>query len=446
MKLLMTLFVRDIDSSHKLQAASLQKSLLPCLPALSPMLFAILIAFVLTTSVRAQRIYPASDFRPPLDFRLLLSGTFGEIRSNHFHSGIDIKTGGSEGQKVYAVADGYVSRIKVSAYGFGKALYITHPNGYVSVYGHLKGYNKVIGDYVKATHYRQESFEIEMFPEAGELPVKQGEIVAYSGNSGSSGGPHLHFELRDAGTQKIINPLLFGFDVKDIYRPRITSIKIYPEGENSQVNGAGKAIRYLVEGWGAEHRLAGDPVIRLSGDISFAVQMFDQQNDTDNKNGPYAVALYIDSEKVFDLKMETFAFDQTRYVNSLLDYDELVRNNARLVRTCIDPGNHLDLYGSVRERGIFRFNDSLTHTIRYEVTDVPGNVAVLEFRVQSAVGGQQSAVNSQRPALKAQPDVSAVNCQEHGKWNTEHGTWNMKWNKIQDILFIISQAIPDSKQ
>jgi murein DD-endopeptidase MepM/ murein hydrolase activator NlpD len=163
-------------------------------------LFLIVMIFMSFYQLHAQKSYPKDYFRSPLDIRLLLAGTFGEIRANHFHSGIDIKTNGAEGAPVYAVADGYVSRIKVSAYGFGKAFYVTHPNGYVSVYGHLSRYNKAIGDYVRKAQYARENFEIELFPAAGELPVKKGEIIAYSGNSGSSGGPHLHFEIRDGSS------------------------------------------------------------------------------------------------------------------------------------------------------------------------------------------------------------------------------------------------------
>jgi len=318
-----------------------------------------------------------------MDIRLLLSGTFGELRSNHFHSGIDIKTNGASGQLVYAIADGYVSRIKVSAYGFGKAIYITHPNGYVSVYAHLSRYNKTIDDYVKKAQYSRETFEIELFPVAGELPIKKRDIVAYSGNTGSSAGPHLHFEIRDEASQKPINPLLFGYEVKDFFTPRITSVKIYPEDANSRVNGAEKAIRYLVEGWGEEHRLAKRPTISLSGNVSFAIQVYDQQNDTDNKNGPYSIALYIDDELVYQYDMETFSFDETRYANSLLDYSEYVRNSARLQRTKIDPGNKLSIYTKVENMGVFHFNDDQEHSIKYEVKDVMGNAALLAFNVKS---------------------------------------------------------------
>jgi len=338
----------------------------------------------------SQAIYPRNYFRSPLEMRLLLSGTFGELRSNHFHSGIDIKTAGTEGAPVYAIADGYMSRIKVSAYGFGKVLYVTHPNGFVSVYAHLSKFSRIIGDHVKGEQYRRELFEIELFPEESRFPVKKGDIIAYSGNSGSSGGPHLHFEIRDAA-QKTINPLLFGFEVKDFFKPRILSVKIYPENENSRVNGKNKPVRFLTEGWGTEHRITGNPAITVSGDISFAIQAYDQQNDNDNKNGAYAARLFIDSAKVFDFDVETFAFDETRYINSYLDYEEYVKNDVRLQRTKIDPGNKLSMYNQLNNNGVYHFSDTLTHSIRYEVADVAGNTAVLAFKVKSVKPIQNKA-------------------------------------------------------
>ncbi|MCU0371288.1 MAG: M23 family metallopeptidase, partial [Bacteroidales bacterium] len=352
----------------------------------------ILLLFVISLCIAhqgfTQKVYPTGYFRPPLDIRMLLSGTFGEIRANHFHSGIDIKTNGVEGAPVYAIADGYVSRIKVSAYGFGKALYVTHSNGYVSVYGHLNRYNQVIGDYVRKGQYRQESFEIELFPAAEELPVKKGEIIAYTGNSGSSGGPHLHFEIRDGSSQKPINPLLFGYDVKDLVRPRITRLKIYPEDEPARINGLDRSLSLQVEGWGEEHRISVPQAIRLSGNISFAIQVNDQQNDTDNKNGPYSVALYIDKKAAYRHRMETFSFDETRYVNSLIDYSEYVKNEVRLQRTKIDPGNRLGIYDLADNHGVFLFNDTLLHEITYEVKDVAGNTAILSFYIRSEDPGR----------------------------------------------------------
>ena len=163
----------------------------------------------LCSAVFAQVEYPKDYFRSPLDIPMQLSGNFGELRPNHFHAGFDLRTQQKEGLKVYAVADGYVSRIKISTFGNGKAIYINHPNGFTSVYGHLKTANGEIENYIKKTHYKEQSFEIEMFFKPDELIVKKGEIIAFSGNTGASEGPHLHFEFRDSKTEFIINPMLF---------------------------------------------------------------------------------------------------------------------------------------------------------------------------------------------------------------------------------------------
>lgn len=182
---------------------------------------------VLIPALLLSQDYPQNYFRPPLEIPLYLSGTFAELRTNHFHSGIDIKTEGREGQRVVAAADGVVSRIKVSPYGFGNAIYVVHPNGYTTVYAHLQRFNDEIQKFIKDEQYRQESFDVEVFPPASKFPVKKGQLIALSGNSGGSGGPHLHFEIRDTRTEKIINPLLFGFDVKDTRSPDLYNLEIY---------------------------------------------------------------------------------------------------------------------------------------------------------------------------------------------------------------------------
>ncbi len=347
----------------------------------------------------SQDKYPANYFRSPLDFRLLLSGTFGEIRTNHFHSGIDIKTNGVAGAPVYAIADGYVSRIKVSGYGFGKALYVTHPNGFVSVYGHLNRYNKAVSAYVKREQYEAESFEIELFPEKNILPVKKGDIIAFSGNSGSSGGPHLHFEIRDEASQEPLNPLLFGFDVKDFVLPHITLLKIYPVDENSLINGKNQPVKYTVEGWGTEHRLPATSPVRLSGKITFGIQATDQQNDADNKNGIYSIRMFIDSALVYCLEMERLNFDKARYVNSLIDYREFIANKVHLQRTAIDPNNQLDIYCGVKNNGIFVFDDTLAHSIAFEVKDAAGNVSKLPFNV---ISGKSVLKNKETDTIQPQ--------------------------------------------
>src|SRR5690554_1424403 len=199
----------------------------------------ILLAFLLMSPlVFAQKNHPKDYFVSPMDVPLHMSGTFGELRNNHFHSGIDFKTQQREGQNVLAAAEGYVSRIKVSTWGYGKALYITHPNGYTTVYAHLQKYSPEIEAYVKKRQYYQKSFEVEFFPGASDLKVTQGQLIGLSGNSGGSGGPHLHFEIRDSKTENIINPLFFGFDklITDTKKPILNHVTVYPLGENSVAN------------------------------------------------------------------------------------------------------------------------------------------------------------------------------------------------------------------
>ena len=168
--------------------------------------------------------YPKDIFRNPLGITNYLSGNFAELRNNHFHSGIDIKTNQKEGYNVYAIGEGFISRINVSPRGYGNAIYIDHPNGYTSVYAHLQKFNSVIEEYTRNYQYQNETFAVEIYPKKGELPVKSGDIIAVSGNSGSSGGPHLHFEIRDTQTEEPINPFLFGFDVPDTSEPLINGL------------------------------------------------------------------------------------------------------------------------------------------------------------------------------------------------------------------------------
>ncbi|MEN8225074.1 MAG: M23 family metallopeptidase [Bacteroidota bacterium] len=331
-----------------------------------------------------QSPYPANYFRSPVDFRILLSGTFGELRSGHFHSGMDIKTGGVSGKNIYAVADGYVSRIKVSATGFGKTLYVTHPNGFVSVYAHLSRFNNDIAPYVKTEQYKSESFAVNLFLKANEFPVKKGEIIAYSGNSGGSNGPHLHFEIRIASTQTPVNPLLFGFEVKDYIRPVIHWLKVIPAGPDARIDGKPEPKVFQVDGWGEQHRIKDNDTIHVSGEVAFAINTYDKLNDANNKNGVYSIALFLDGAKVYSHDLEKFDFKETRYINSLIDYEEYVENKRRYQRTEVDPNNELSIYGDVANRGILSFTTTAIHKLEYVVTDFEGNVSKLPIIIQGS--------------------------------------------------------------
>ena len=275
----------------------------------------------------AQNNYPQDYFSSPLEIPIVLSGTFAELRATHFHSGLDIKTQGREGLKVKSVADGFISRIKISYFGYGKALYITHPNGYTSVYAHLQSFSPEIETFIKKKQYEAESYEIEFFPKAEDLPVVKDDIIAYSGNTGGSGGPHLHFEIRD-NAERPINPMLFGMDVKDTTAPLIKSVYAYPLNEKSFINKANtkQKLRLIP----LEN---GDYItekIDAIGTIGFGVETIDRQDLAANSNGVYNIQTFINGNRNFELDFKRFSFNETKHINGLIDYEHYTTKRQRI--------------------------------------------------------------------------------------------------------------------
>lgn len=351
---------------------------------LKRLLFLIILAQFFQIAYSQQNSkYPLDYFRSPIDGRIFLSGTFGELRNNHFHAGIDIKTGGSEGKNVYAAADGWVSRIKISPWGYGHAVYIEHPNGFTSVYGHLKELNGDMADYLKKQQYQKQSFDVDLYLPSGQFPVKKGDIIALSGNTGGSGGPHLHFEIRETASQEPINPLLFGIDVKDFVTPQILGLRIYPAEKGALIQGKNKAKNFDLKGWGKDYKLKDGDSIRITGDFYLGLNAFDKQNDSENKNGVYQIEVYADSLLVYSHNVERINFSTTRYINALIDHEYFSKNKSRYQRTYMCPNNMLDLYEKVKNRGIFSLNDNHYHPIKYVVKDAAGNFSELNFTILS---------------------------------------------------------------
>ncbi len=350
-----------------------------------PTLFLFILFFLsCMIPLHAQEQKIKTNFRSPVDFPLYLSGTFGELRADHFHSGIDIKTGGVTGKKVHAVAEGYISRINVSLTGYGNALYITHPDGYVSVYGHLERFNTQIRRYVRAIQYHRQTFTLEIYPPKGKLPVKKGEVIAYSGESGGADGPHLHFEVRETRTEYPVNPLLFqGIHVSDHRMPKIYRLAVYKSLTNPCDLQPDTTI-YLVSGSGKECHIKNNPVIRVRGTFSLGLQSHDVLDHVANHDGDYSIRLFEDHKLVWGLEMNKISFFTTRYINSLIDYNYYQKTGRRLVRTEVDTNNRVPNYFSVKDNGIFRFHDRKIHHFKYEVSDIYGNTAVFQFRMQEA--------------------------------------------------------------
>jgi hypothetical protein len=343
----------------------------------------LMLFLLMAGQLSAQKEYPKNYFRSPVNYPITLSGSFGEIRRNHFHSGIDIRTAGAVGKPVYAVADGYVSRVNISATGFGKALYINHPNGYTSLYGHLLKFAGPIAQWVRAEHYRRESFVMDTEVPAGVLKVKKGDLIAYSGNSGSSGGPHIHFEIRDTKSQEIIDPFDFGFMTPERTPPRITFVKIYPFDRQAMVNFKNSAVLLPVTGGAGKFGLKLPDTLKVSGNILFGIETSDDAAEGSLKTGVHIIELSIDGERIFSQDIDRFAFAETRYVNSLIDYPAYVANKRKIQRSYVAPNNRLSVYDGVKDRGVVHFHDEKTHTVRYVVRDAFGNTSELVFRVKS---------------------------------------------------------------
>jgi hypothetical protein len=321
-------------------------------------------------------------FRSPLDIEMFLSGNFGELRSNHFHAGIDIKTRGVVGHNVYASAGGYISRIKIEAAGYGNTLYITHPDGYTTVYAHLDRFREDIAGWVREQQYSRQQHALNIFPEKGEWVVEKGEMIAYSGTSGYSFGPHLHFEIRDASNQEPMNALRFGFDIEDLVAPKIFSLYVYRWSGNS-MNPHESAKTRLETGTDSNsYFLVQGDTIDLNGMAGFGIEAFDYLNGAHNRCGIYRIRMLVDEEMKYEWKMDRFSFSESRYINSYIDYGEKFRSRKLVQKTFVEPNNRLKLYQYVENHGMIDFSEPGCSRVRFILEDVNGNASELNFTVQ----------------------------------------------------------------
>ncbi|GAA4975268.1 M23 family metallopeptidase [Algibacter aquimarinus] len=343
---------------------------------------------VFSLFLNAQNKYPQDYFSSPLDIPLILSGTFAELRSTHFHSGLDIKTQQRTGLKVKASASGFVSRIKLSHFGYGKALYITHPNGYTTVYAHLQKLAPEIEAYIKKKQYEKESYEIEIFPKAEELQITKDNLIAYSGNTGGSGGPHLHFEIRD-NAERPINPMIFGIDIKDTTAPLIKSIYAYPLDEKSFINKSNtKQKLSLIP------LKSGDYIIKnidAIGNIGFGIETIDRQDLAANSNGVYNIQTFVNGKQNFELDFKRFSFSETKHINGLIDYEHYTTKKQR-IQKLFNKNNPLSIIKPIINKGVIAVEDSTNSVYKIRVSDYKNN----ESWVTISINGTKSVITDNK--------------------------------------------------
>lgn len=346
--------------------------------------FAVLL-FLLNANLVPAQIFPAKNY-PQGYFAWPVLGTkgivanFGELRPNHYHMGLDVRTEQRQNLPVVAAADGYIAKIKVEPFGFGRCIYINHPNGLTTLYAHLNDFIPSVENYVKQRQYEQESWRIflEAIP-ANALPVKKGQLIAYSGNTGGSQGPHLHFEIRDTKTDKVLNPLLFGLPIPDNKPPSILRLAVYDRC-TSTYEQTPKFI--TIKKVGGYYTTVTPLLVANTDKVSFGITAFDTYTGSTNQNGIYESVLYDNETPVVGFQLDSISYDETRYINAHIDYKLRSTGGPWVQHLSRLPGYPPSVYKDVHGDGVIHLEDDSVHHIRIEVKDANGNVSQLKFSVQ----------------------------------------------------------------
>lgn len=345
----------------------------------------LLLFFLYTYSVNTQIVFCENGLHPPLAIPLELIATFGDIRPNHFHMGLDFRTSGREEVPIHAIDNGFISRIRISPSGYGKVIYVDHPNGTTSVYAHCSSFSKTINDFLLPIQKKQFLNELDLIFTQNDLKVKKGELLAFSGNSGNSTGPHLHFEIRDTKTEVALNPLKYGFAVKDALAPIITAVKLYAVDENGYVI-PGKSKLVKVEksknGLIIQNQLVVLPndFLPTNARLAVAVSGFDPIGKTGSSFGLYENLLFNSKDTVFQSKVIRISFDDSRYVNNHIDYNEYKLNSKKFHKLFKNKYNPLEIY-ELEDLGVIQPKIKDTTRLKIVLKDVNKNVLEYNFKV-----------------------------------------------------------------
>ena len=347
-------------------------------------IFSLLLLLILkSVATNAQTsppdLYPQGYFRNPLKIPISLAGNFGELRPNHFHMGLDIRTTNRVNLPVYAAAEGMISQVKVEPGGFGQAIYITHPNGYTTVYGHLNAFFPALAAWVKQQQYRLQSWKLTLVVPPGKFPVKKGDFIALSGNTGGSQAPHLHFEIRRTKDDVNLNPLLFGFDIPDHTAPELLKLAVYDLSKSIYEQ---KPFLFPVKKTEGNRQLSVGSISVPFAKAGFAISTFDTQSGSSNRNGIYEATLFDNEHAVIAFRMNEVSYGNTRNINAHIDYKTRYSGGPYLQQLFLLPGNPSGIYHPVRGMGSITLTDGTTHQVRIEVKDAFGNSSVLSVLIK----------------------------------------------------------------
>ena len=326
-----------------------------------------------------SRLYSQNEIQlgVPIEIPLALSGNFAELRGGHFHAGVDIKTKGRQGLKVNAVEKGSIRRIRVSTTGYGKSLYLEHNNGLTTVYAHLQKFAPKIESFIKSIQYEKQTFEVQKFLRKGELTMTQGELIGYSGNTGGSFGPHLHFEVRDSDTQRPLNPLRMGLPVKDTQRPQLRQLYLFDEKET---------LYHMVPLQKMSDSVYRTDLIQTQGKIGFGLGMFDRQDFSYNRNGIYKVELILNGRTVYSYQLDQIDFKDQKFIPLFIDYPLLKTNKRRIYKLFTPKHSELSFLSDVPSDGVVTIEEGKSYQLKIVIADFQGNRSYLE----TYIDGKQS--------------------------------------------------------
>ena len=349
-----------------------------------PFPFLLLLFFYFNSQgqVFPKKDYPKGYFIYPIDAKIGLAANFGELRPNHYHMGLDCRTNHVQNRPVKAAADGYVAHVRVEPFGFGRAIYINHPNGLTTLYGHLNNFYPALERYVKEQQYKLKSWPVFLDIPAGMFPVTQGQFIAFSGNAGGSQGPHCHFEIRDTKTDKVLNPLLFGMPIPDNIPPTILRLAMYDRcistySQTPKLFG----LKKIKGGY-----TTVEPIITVNSDrVSFGISANDKYTGSTNPNGIYEAVLYLDEKPFVGFQIDSISYDETRYVNAHIDYKTREAGGPFIEHLSRLPGYPEGIYKDFGGDGVIELTDDAVHQVKIVVKDTYGNTSTLEFKIKKGL-------------------------------------------------------------